>query len=135
MSGPGRPRTSSAAGSRGGRRARWRSIVDYFQVDVLEAGRDHAHGVDVLAGCDELADDARQVVPAGVAEPFRAGSGLDLHPALPPEVIRRAGRDHASMVDDDDVVADELDLREEVRVEEHRRPAPTQLLEQAAHDT
>ena len=38
------------------------------------------------------------------------------------------------MVDDHDVIADELDLREEMRVQQHRGAARTQLLEQAAHD-
>ena len=44
--------------------------------------------------------------------------------------MRRACRDKLAPEQDRDAVADELDLREQVRVEQHGDPAPTQLLEQ-----
>ncbi len=43
-------------------------------------------------------------------------------------------RDDPAVEQDDDAVADELDLAEQVGVEEHRDAAPAQLLEQLAHD-
>src|SRR6266550_4292525 len=130
----GRPRTSSAAGSRAGRRARSRSI-DHLEVDILERRGDDANAVDLLTRGDELAHDPRHVVAARVGEALRAGGSVDLDSALVAQVVRRAGRDDPTVVDDHDAVADELDLREQVRVEQYRDSALAQLLEQATHDT
>ena len=67
----------------------------------------------------------------GLGIDVSARLGLDLDPSGPGEVVRGALRDEPSARDDCDPVADELDLAEEVRVEQHGDAPLLEVLEQA----
>ncbi len=106
---------------------------DRLQVGVLERGAQDPHLVHVLARRDEVAHDARRLFARGVREPPRPVRRLDLHPAVAAELARRARPDQLAASDDRHAVAHELDLRQQVRVEQHRDALATQVLEQPPH--
>jgi hypothetical protein len=80
-----------------------------------------------------LADDPRHVLAAGVGQAAHACGGLDLDAAGRGQVLRPALGHHPAAVDDHDPVADELDLAEQVRVQQHADPLLAQPDEQVAH--
>src|SRR5213594_2909166 len=81
--------TFAGAGSRGSRRAR-SSSFDGLKIDVLQRGANDADAVDLLARGDELADDPRHVLAPRGGKVLHAVARLDLHPALPAQLVRRS---------------------------------------------
>ena len=66
-------------------------------------------------------------------EHARAVRGLDLDAARPAQLLRRPGGDHLAAGDDRHAVAHQLDLRQQVRVQQHGHAAVAQVLEQPPH--
>src|SRR6266540_6168907 len=118
--------------ARGERRSRCLA-ADRLEVDLLERRAEEANAVDALAGGDELRDEPRDVFAARSLVGADAACGLDLDAARLRQLRGRAGGDDASVEQDRDPVADELDLAQEVRVEEDRDAAVPEPLEQLAY--
>ena len=113
---------------------RSRRRLDRLEVRVLERAAHDAHAVDPLA----LARRAARRCAGTSSRPASGNRRVAAVESRSPR--RRAPRELVgapsaivrprSMIDD--AVADELDLAEQVRVQQHRDAAPAQLLEQAA---
>src|SRR5207253_7170828 len=106
--------------------------ADRVEVDVFERAVADLDAVDLLARPDQLGDDPRRVLPGRALEGPHPGAGLDLDRRRPRQPRRRSRLDQAAAGDDRDVVADELDLAEQVGVEKDGDLAAAQLLEQLA---
>src|SRR5581483_6727459 len=82
---------------------------------------------------DELLDEPRRVRAARALEQAHALVRLDLDPARAGELGGRPRGGDAPVEEDDDAIAHELDLAQQVRVEEHRDALRAQLLEKLPH--
>ena len=96
------------------------------------ASAEHADAVDLAAVGDQLGHD-----PGASSRPASEAPDallrLDLDAPRAGQLVGAARRHDLALREDDDAVADELDLAQEMRVQEHRDAAPAQLLEQPAH--
>jgi hypothetical protein len=101
-----------------------------LEVRLLEGRGQDAHAVHLAAGGDELGHQPRHVLTGGALVQPCSLVGLDLDPAGAAERGRRALGHDGAAEQDHHAVADELDLAQQVRVEQHRGAAAPKLLEQ-----
>src|SRR5439155_15876223 len=105
---------------------------DGLDVDLLQRRRADAHAVDLPAVTDELLHELRDVVAAGVAVYLGPSIRVDLDAARARELRGRSRSDDLAREQDHDAVADELDLAQQMRVQQHGDAAASKLLEQRA---